>query len=180
MGTFIKFFWWANLRISSDTNCFIETCQPVTWMAIIMWNLTARTHNVSIQADHWTTNHFECLQCTVYEQIWRLNNIWNCLLSSRYGWQGPITLSFLNCFSYGQSPVSWSLVAMSHPFSIMLLDTQSPPWCCWTCCPLFPGTSAKLFPYCCSCWAWVLSSWQWFGWWQLFAVLALLNFLAAF
>lgn len=88
------------------------------------WNLTSRTHNVSIQADHWTTNHSECLQCTVYEWICRLNSTWSCLLS-KSGWQGTITLPVLNCFSHGQNPVSWNFMVMSYPFSTMLLDTQS-------------------------------------------------------
>lgn len=56
----------------------------------------------------------------------------------------------------------------------------SPRWCCWTCCPLFPGTRARLSPSCCSCWAWIFFSWQWFGCWHLSAVLALLDFFGCF
>lgn len=141
-GMFIKFFWRAHLRISGDVNCFIDMCQPVTWMAIITWNLTARIHKYPFKlTTEQPTNLRVCN--AVYERICRLNNAWNCLLSSKSGQLGTITLPFLNCFSHGQRPVSWCLLVMSYPFSIRLLDTVSPPWCCWTSCPLFPGTSAS-------------------------------------
>lgn len=122
-------------------------------------------------------NLSECLQHTVYEQICRLNSIWNCSVISMAGRTLSLCLfkqlSMLTALLSHEKKIRHQL-KFSDNESFFLHHAAghsvSPlSWCCWTCCPLFPGSGATLSLYCCSCWAWDLFSWQWFGCWHLFA-----------